>query len=736
MFMSEKKLPHTRLPRKKIAEIKTIRKRDFSVQSFTLERIVEAIHKAFLATKEGTYHDASVLAVRVYEKLLETKKQFRSFQPTVEGVQDLVERELVLADFHETAKAYITYRHARAQVRGAAYVLPEYAKKLALESKKYFRTTLGEYLFYRDYARPVKHEERRETWIEAVDRMITCIQEDIGSMISKRDYDDLRDMILHQGIMPEKNFLSHAGTDRSKHYLYRYSHAYCAPTRLSDSADLFTLMVQGIHVSVSLQESILQELPIILPQKKKRLLTYTVQPTHTGWCEAITDMMTLWYSGGDAQIQYPHHNSLKSTESTPYEANSIWLEKTLEFFRQKILTRQGMRLSERDWYECISMLAELSTYFTDTTTPSITYLIDEVSDIIHESQREHYLENPKSVQVHFVVVCNEKPSMMHFMNLWMGLMKLLPHGISIVTSHGMKDAYTHRFPKRQIHTDILPSLGLSASGGMVMRSYELATAVHIIARPDDTEATLLKKVRLATILGTVQRRSNKLLHLSPAWQKNNEQEGVLGISCAGFWDCRAMRGEKILEKMKKEAHRTHLLYAKKIGILPTRMLTALQTPHDLALLGDTVPYLSARKAVYTSYMATEHHGIASHPFPLEAPKNAVLASDLKMSEYLEAWLRLDTHYTDHYPTPILSLHEDDWLRAAQFVYEHWERIGGIIWYSSQALQDEHVQVIDKKMHNKLYESIQSGDTLIWLHDTPESRQEKQELDCAGGVCSM
>jgi ribonucleoside-triphosphate reductase (thioredoxin) len=735
MLMSEKKLPHMRLARKKIAEIKTIRKRDFSVQPFTLERIVEAIHKAFLATKEGAHHDASILAVRVYEKLLQTKKQFRSFQPTVEGVQDLVERELVLADFHETAKAYITYRHARAKVRGAAYVLPEYAKKLALESKKYFRTTLSEYLFYRDYAHPVKHEERRETWIEAVDRMITCIQEDIGSMISKKDYDDLREIILHQGIMPEKNFLSHAGTNLAENHLYTYSHAFCALARLTDIADVFTLIVHGIEVSMSLQESVIQQLPVILPQKKKALLKYIVHPTHKGWCEAFTDLVTLWYNGGDAQIQYPHYDSLRNAENTPYDTKSMWLEKALGFFREKILARQGMRLSERDWYECISILAELTTYITDVTTTSITYLIDDTSDIVREPRREYSLENPKALQIHPIVVCDEKPPMMHFMSLWMMLMKLLPNGVGIVNTLGMKRAFLHHVPKGQANIDTLPTLGISASGGMVMRSYELATVVHVIARHDDTEATLLKKVRLATILATVQRRFSKLPYLSRAWQKNNEQQGVLGLSCAGFWDCRAVRGEKILEKMKKEAHRTHLLYAKKIGLFSTRMVTVLQTPHDLALFGGTVPYLSPRKAIYTSYTAENHRGTFPHPFPLEAPKGAVLASDLTIQEYLEAWLRLDTHYTDEYPTLMLPLEERDWLRAAQFVYDHWERVGGMTLCSSRLWHDACVQVIDKKIYKKLYESIQSGDTLTWLHDTSEHHQEKQELDCAGGVCT-
>lgn len=50
--------------------------------------------------------------------------------PTVEGVQDTVEKELILSDYVATSKAYIIYRERRAKVRERGVLVPEEVKNL------------------------------------------------------------------------------------------------------------------------------------------------------------------------------------------------------------------------------------------------------------------------------------------------------------------------------------------------------------------------------------------------------------------------------------------------------------------------------------------------------------------------------------------------------------------------------------------------------------------------------
>jgi len=181
--------------------IKKIYKRDGSIESFDLTRIVNAVYKAMLTTGEGSQEDAKKIANLVKLKLEEvaTASRHKVF-PDVEGIQDDVEDELMFAGYTKTAKAYITYRKERADLRKQKdkYVVTEKVKKLVEDSKKYFRNTLSEIVYLRSYSRWIEDEGRRETWIETVDRYMQFMKSKMHNTISAAEYNEIREAILNQ----------------------------------------------------------------------------------------------------------------------------------------------------------------------------------------------------------------------------------------------------------------------------------------------------------------------------------------------------------------------------------------------------------------------------------------------------------------------------------------------------------------------------------------------------------
>ncbi|MBI4093363.1 ribonucleotide-diphosphate reductase subunit beta [Candidatus Kaiserbacteria bacterium] len=103
--------------------IDTIIKRDGTPQVFRLEKITEAVHKALIATDAGGKDDASKVANLVFQKIVAAceggtnTKVYSDGIPTVEGVQDLVERSLMELGYLNAAKAYILYRAEHAKER-------------------------------------------------------------------------------------------------------------------------------------------------------------------------------------------------------------------------------------------------------------------------------------------------------------------------------------------------------------------------------------------------------------------------------------------------------------------------------------------------------------------------------------------------------------------------------------------------------------------------------------------
>jgi len=111
-------------------EIMQIRKRDGSIVSFTLDKIVHAVSKALQETGEGDRAAAEVVSGKVHEKIVSMCVQAGAAEanspmadkcvdgyPTVEEIQDLVEAALMESNYFETAKAYIIYRAERKRLR-------------------------------------------------------------------------------------------------------------------------------------------------------------------------------------------------------------------------------------------------------------------------------------------------------------------------------------------------------------------------------------------------------------------------------------------------------------------------------------------------------------------------------------------------------------------------------------------------------------------------------------------
>ena len=108
-------MPTTKNTKKaqKTKKITKVQKRDGSVVEFDRNRIAVAVKKAMNASLEGSEKDAEFIARKVESELAKVTKLVKSFVPSVESIQDIVERELILEDFVKTAKHYILYREIK-----------------------------------------------------------------------------------------------------------------------------------------------------------------------------------------------------------------------------------------------------------------------------------------------------------------------------------------------------------------------------------------------------------------------------------------------------------------------------------------------------------------------------------------------------------------------------------------------------------------------------------------------
>ncbi|MBU1629044.1 MAG: ribonucleoside-triphosphate reductase, partial [Gammaproteobacteria bacterium] len=537
--------------------IQKIQKRDGSIVPFDLQLITKAIHKAMAATGEGSFGEAELISNKILAELVPIAKRFKNFMPTVEGVQDAVEKELILSNYVSTAKAYILYRERRAELRRKTKDVPEHIRKLAEESKKYFRNTLSEFVFLRTYARWIDQEGRRETWIETVDRYIHFMKEQLGNKLTAKEYSELREAILQQEIMPSMRLLQFAGTAAKATQVCAYNCSFTAPASIQDFAEVMYILMCGAGVGFSVESKNIQALPQIKLQTGDMLPTHLIGDSKEGWCDALALGMQTWMNGQDIQFDYsrvrPAGARLKTIggkSSGPEPLRSL-----LDFTRNKIMQRQGRRLTNLDAHDILCKIGEVVVSGGVRRSAMISLSDLDDADMRDAKKGQFYITEPQRSIANNSAVYNTKPTNVEFLDEWIALMKSGSGERGIFNRGGL----INTMPERRLalyeeigviaNNQIVGTLGTNPCGEIILRPKQFCNLSEVVARPEDDEQSLLRKIHLATILGTYQSTLTDFPYLSKAWKNNCEEERLLGVSITGQWDCPTVRQSKILEKL-------------------------------------------------------------------------------------------------------------------------------------------------------------------------------------------
>ena len=279
-------------------------KRNGTVVSYDIGRVITAVFKAMRSTGEGGHKEEEYIANKVESELKKISRIFKGFIPTVEGIQDIVERELILEEFVKTAKSYILYRQERSRVREKIGEIPEKVKKLVAEGEKYFRNFLSEFVYYRSYSRWIPEENRRETWIETVDRYMSFMRENLGNKLKEEEYTEVREAILKQETMPSMRLLWSAGDAARKTNVTAYNCSFIAPSCPQDLGEIMYILMCGGGVGFSVESQNVHMFPQIKKQTGKMTPAHTVLDSKDGWADAYVLGLNTWFDGMDIKFDY------------------------------------------------------------------------------------------------------------------------------------------------------------------------------------------------------------------------------------------------------------------------------------------------------------------------------------------------------------------------------------------------------------------------------------------------
>jgi len=771
-------MPRTKVSRmvatKKIRNVESknifperIRKREGHIVTFDANRITTAVGRAIRASGEQNAEKApEIVTSAVLKDLASFYKTNKRYIPTVEEVQDLVERQLILHRYAAAAKAYILYRDKRAEVRRLRKPVPENIRDLVSESKKYFRSQLSEFVYYTTYSKWISEEGRRETWVETIDRYLSFMKENLGDKLTQDEYDEVREYMLPMKALGSMRLLWSAGKAARKTNVAAYNCSFIAPEKWQDFGEIAYVLMCGTGVGFSVEHQNIERLPMIQKQTGEKVETFIVADSREGWSDALVYGMKTWANGKDVSFDYSQVRpqgarlvTMGGRASGPGPLVSL-----LEFTRQKMFTRQNRRLSTLDAHDIICKIGEVVVAGGVRRSALISLSgLDDV-DMREAKNGQFYLTSPQRSMANNSAVYTEKPTVREFLDEWQNLVKSGSGERGIFNRGSLKKQLPVR--RWKVFQKDADTSGTNPCGEIVLKSKQFCNLSEVVCREDDTEDTLLEKVRIATILGTFQSMLTHFPYLSKEWKENCEEERLLGVSLTGQWDSPALRNANTLRKLKEMAIDTNRKYATRFGINPSTCITCVKPSGNGSQLFDSSSGMHPRHSkYYIRRVRIEGHnpifqmlrdmGVPYHPevghtmdtattfvfeFPAKAPGSAKRFKDnVSAFELLEYWKTVKENYTEHNPSTTISVGEDEWLEVGHWVYKNWDIVGGL----SFLPRSDHVyrlapyEEISEKRYNELMVNFPEIDFSKIIHyEYEDETTGARELACVSGMCEI
>jgi ribonucleoside-triphosphate reductase len=728
-------------------------KRDGRMIDFDIARIERAMTLCYrdLGTESAT--PIAELVSRVAHVL-----SAKYLLPTVEQIQDAVEQTLLGAGEYAAARHYILYREEHAKARAERPIDP--AVRAAFDaSKLYFPTPIQEFQFYDKYSRWNDAAQRRETWIETVDRSVAFLHELAGDRLEGAVYERIRQAILRMEALPSMRLLALAGPAARRSHITIYNCSYQAVDALDAFVEALIISMSGCGVGYSVERQYVEKLPRIKRQRTLPALRYTVEDSSEGWADALRFGLYAWFEGADVLFDLslirPAGAPLRTkggTASGPEPLRSM-----LTFCRKVILNRQGGVLRPIDAHDMMCAVGQGAVSGGMRRTAMIA-LFD------HDDQEMRLSKSPANL------AGNEQRWNANNSVVWpqggLTQLELMRQFLEMAEAGTGEPGIFNREAANALKPTWRrdAEFGTNPCGEINLRPMEFCNLTAAVARAHDTESDLRAKIELATIIGTIQSLATTFPGLRPQWAANCEEERLLGVDLTGQMDSPAAQDPAIRARLREHATMVNREVALQLGINPSASVTCVKPSGNSSQLVNCASGLHARWAPYylrrvrvgantPMHAVLKDAGVPMSPengqtadtattwvvsFPMRAPQGAVTRKDRTAVQQLEHWL-LNKQVVDHNPSCTITYQPHELLDVVAWVYAHQHMIGGLSFLPADDhayAQAPYEEISPEEYQARLAAFPPIDFSKIVRYETTDRTTAAQELACVSGACEV
>ena len=608
------------------------------------------------------------------------------------------------------------------------------------------------------YARFIPELKRRETWEETVDRMVTYLKSKNKGL--DKEFKDIREAILNLEIMPSMRLMMSAGEACERDNIAAYNCSYLAINNKRAFSETLYILMNGTGVGFSCERQEISKLPSIPEVLSNTDDTIVVGDSKLGWAKSFKKLLSSLWEGDIPKIDYSNVRPAGARLKTfgGRASGPEPLKRLFDFVVESFNHAQGRKLTSLEVHDIICMIGEIVVVGGVRRSALIS-----LSNLTDKRMREAkmgawYNDFAWRGLANNSVAYTEKPDMETFMDEWVSLVK---------SKSGERGIFNRVAAQKQAakwkRRDETLTYGTNPCSEIILRDKQFCNLTEVVVRNGDTKESLLNKVRLATILGTLQSNLTNFQFLSHEWTKNTVEERLLGVSLTGIMDAKITSNPdpKFLEEMRDYARRTNHKYADKLDIPRSTSITCVKPSGTVSQLVDSASGIHARHA--EQYIRTirmdkkdpiyeflKGQGVtvedeqfrpdstAVFSFPIKAPKGAITRNDMTAIEQLENWLIYQRHWCEHKPSVTISVKEDEWMDVGAWVWKYFDEISGISFlpYSDHTYVQAPYQDATKEEYNALLKETPKHIDWTSFIEEDDNTEGSQTLACTGGSCEI
>ena len=647
----------------------------------------------------------------------------------------------------------------------------------ALMGSNYLPTEYQSFIHLSRYSRWLEEEGRRETWSETVNRLVTFfkfhVQENVKAKVPSSTWLMLEESILSLEVMPSMRALMSSGKALERENIAGYNCSYIPIDNPKAFDEVLYILMNGTGVGFSVERQYVSGLPTIPNREFEQTDdVISVADSKEGWARAFRDLISYLYTSRIPKVNVSKVRSAGSRLKTfgGRASGPQPLVNLFDFTIEKFRNAKGRKLTSMECHDIVCKIGEVVV--VGGVRRSALISLSNLSDDRMRSAKtgEWYNLNPERSLANNSAVYTGRPDTGTFMKEWLSLYES-KSGERGIFNRASAQEKARQNGRRNADMEF----GTNPCSEIILRPNQFCNLTEVVVRAGDTVDTLKRKVKIATILGTIQATFTNFGYLRKRWQNNTEEERLLGVSLTGILDnyvalpwVENSRKELInnLNTLRSVAVQTNKDWSGKLGIPQSTAITCVKPSGTVSQLVDSSSGIHARhnpfyvrtvrgdnKDPLTQFMIAS--GIPNEPeirgnepspditvfsFPVKAPNQAVCRNDISAIKQLELWRVYAEHWCEHKPSVTISVREHEWVNVGSWCWNNFEHLSGVSFlpHSDHTYKQAPYQDIKEEEYKKLSKKMPTD--IDWQklqeYEKEDNTKGSQELACTAGVCEL